>query len=121
METAAQTCVRLVAALEDLAAREAATLDTCDFAAAIEIQERAAPLVDHLVAHGPAAADRALRDRIAALLLRRAQTGEWLAAKIAAAREELRHTQVAQRRVARVAPVYGSASAPRAMQLSAVG
>ncbi|MEO5959540.1 MAG: hypothetical protein ABIZ49_08085 [Opitutaceae bacterium] len=120
METPAQMCARLLLALEDLTAQEAATLEARDFTAAIAIQDRAAPLVNLLATHGPAVADGALRGRIAALLVRRNRTGEWLAEQLVRAREELQQNQVAQRRVAQVAPAYGKANAtPR--QLSAVG
>lgn len=121
METPGQTCARILVALEDLAGREAASLQARDFPAVAEIQERAAPLVAHLAAHGPAVADVALRTRVGELLRRRAQTGEWLAEQITQAREELRGTQASQRRVARIAPVYGSSQAPVAGQLLAVG
>ena len=121
METGAQTCARLTVALEDLLAQESASLSVNDFGAVIALQERASPLVDHLVAHGPAVADQGLRARIAALLFRRAETGERLAVKMAQTRQEMDLTQVAQRRVARVAPVYGQSSVPVTGQLLAVG
>ena len=121
METPAQTCSRLLVALEDLAARELATLQAHDFVAAVEIQERAAPLVAHLAAHGPAVADGAFRARVWDFLQRRTATGEWLATQIAQLREELAGTQASQIRVARIAPVYGSSSVPVSGQLLAIG
>ena len=120
METTGQACDRLVTALEDLLAQEAAALAQGDFGAALELQERAAPLVDYLAAHGPRAAAPALRSRIGALCERRSAAGDRLAAAIARVREELGDTQTAQRRVARIAPAYGRSSAA-ARQLSAVG
>ena len=45
METSVPTYARLIAALEDLVAREAATLEARDFPAVIELQQRAAPIV----------------------------------------------------------------------------
>jgi hypothetical protein len=120
METPAQMCARLLAALEDLTAQEAATLEARDFVAAIEIQDRAAPLVHHLVTHGPQVADAGLRTRILALIARRNQTGEWLAEQIARVRQELAATQTAQRRVAQIAPAYGQGARPT-RQLQAVG
>jgi hypothetical protein len=120
METPAQMCTRLLTALEDLAAQEAATLQARDFATAIAIQDRAAPLVELLAAHREELNDPTLRARVAELFARRSRTGEWLAEQMARVREELRQTDVARRRVAQVAPVYGRASTlPR--QLSAVG
>jgi hypothetical protein len=120
METPAQMCARLLTALEDLAAQESATLQARDFTAAIAIQDRAAPLVELLAAHREEMNDPMLRARVAELSARRSRTGEWLAEQMARVREELRHSDVARRRVAQVAPVYGrGAVLPR--QLSAVG
>ncbi|HVS51297.1 MAG TPA: hypothetical protein VHD62_02985 [Opitutaceae bacterium] len=121
METPAQMCARLIAALEDLAGQEAAALDARDFRGAVTVQDRAAPLVELLCAHADDVADEALRARIAALIERRNRTGEWLAEQIARVREQLRETQVAQRRVAQVAPAYGQSVRPAARQLVAVG
>ena len=121
METPAQTCVRLLAALEDLAAAEAATLLAGDFEVAVEIQGRAAPLVAYLGEHGPAVADRAFRARIAAVLRQRSGSAARLGTRIDEVREELQSTQASQHRVARIAPVYGSAPGAVAGQLSAVG
>ncbi len=120
MATTAQTCARLLVALEDLSAQEAATLREGDFAAVAEIQARSAPLVEYLGTHGPAIADGAFLARMRALLLRRSESAEWLAAQIERTREELRQTQASEQRAARIAPVYGSAKAPVA-RLSAVG
>ena len=121
METPAQACARLVGALEEMADCEAATLRNGDFAAVAEIQERAAPLVEYLATHGPAVADNALRARVWELLRRRAQTGEWLELQLAEARSALQTTQASQQRVARIAPVYGTAAIPAPRQLLAVG
>ena len=121
METPAQMCARLVAALEDLTAQEAASLAARDFTAAIAVQDRAAPLVDLLVAHGPVVADAGLRPRIVALMARSRQTGEWLTEQMARVRQELQQTHVAQRRVAQVAPAYGQGAAAKRPQLCAVG
>jgi hypothetical protein len=123
METPAQTCARLVTALEDLVAREAATLDARDFEAVIEIQARCAPLVELLGAHATDVTDTTLRERIRALLARRQQTGEWLSEQIEKTREALAEANEGRRRVRQIAPVYGrgvgAASASR--QLCAVG
>lgn len=107
METPTQMCARLVAALEDLANQEAATLQARDFARAVEIQDRAAPLVDLLVAHAPEVTDESIRARVAALLEKRNRTGEWLAEQMAKVREELQQTRAAQGRAAKIAPAYG--------------
>lgn len=112
METSAQTCVRLLIALEDLAAQEAAALDARDFPAAVTIQERAAPLVEHLATHGPAVAekDAAFRARVAAFHAHRLKRGEWLAAQVDRVRAELHQMDASQRRVKQIAPVYGRAT-----------
>jgi hypothetical protein len=121
METPAQTCARLIAALEDLVAREAATLEARDFAAVIEIQQRAAPLVELLGAHAADVTDPALRTRLRTLLDRRQKTGEWLSEQIEKTRESLAEINEGRRRARQIAPVYGHRHAPASRQLSAVG
>ena len=120
METPAQTCARLVAALEDMAASEAASVQNRDFSAVVDIQERAAPLIDYLTSNGPRYADGGLQLRIQALAGHRRRTGESLSAQIAEAKENLQSTRASQFRVARIAPVYGSAPASVSGQLSAI-
>ena len=120
MESPAQTCVRLVAALEDLAAQEAACLGTSDYATLAALQERAAPFVEFLAQHGPEVANRALKERIFALMAKRDATVMTLTGEMERAREQLGALQANQRRVARVAPAYSQGSAPR-RQISMVG
>lgn len=121
-ETAAQRCARIIAALEDLIAQESAALHGRDFSAIDALQERTAPLVDFLAEHREVAqTDDALRNRIASLHARRQRNAEWLEAELGRTRAELNQTQVARRRAAQIAPVYGrSATAPRS-QLSVRG
>jgi hypothetical protein len=121
METPAQTCARLVVALEDLVACEAATVQNRDFSGALDIQERAAPLIDYLATNGSSYADSDLQKRIHALAERRRLTGELLSAQLAEVKESLQSTRASQHRVARIAPVYGSAAVPISGQLLAVG
>ena len=123
METPAQTCARLVTALEDLVAREAATLEARDFTTVVHLQERCAPLVELLGAHADDVTDPAMRERIRALIARRHQTGEWLSEQIEKTREELALANEGRRRVRQIAPVYGSGRSPVpiARQLLAVG
>ena len=66
-------------------------------------------------------ADLATRTRIAALITRRTQRMELLAAEIERTRVELSEMQASQHRAARIAPVYGSLVIPLAGRLSAVG
>ena len=121
METVAQTCSRLLFALEDIAAQEATALQERDFAAVREFQARAQPLVEYLGTHGPAIANQAFLQRVRGLLGRRQTAYKWLANEIEQTREALRQTQESVGRVTRIAPVYGSALAPVAERLSAVG
>ena len=122
MQTPGQRCARIVAAFEDLAAQEEASLQVRDFAALEEIQDRAALLVADLVTHA-AAADSALRQRISAVQVRRGRSSDWLAQEIELTRTSLHETNCTQRRVARIAPVYGStpAAARVPSQLNAIG
>jgi hypothetical protein len=121
METPAQRCGRLVAALDDLAAQEAVALHARRFEEARAVQNRAAPLVDFLVACGVDVADDALRSRVSALLLRRNQTDKWLADQIERVRAELQQSEETQRRLAQVAPAYGRSGTSFRRQLKAVG
>ena len=98
--------MRLVSALEDLAAQEAATLQARDFVEVIAIQNRAAPLVQLLASHAMDFRDD-LRLRIAALINRRNESDAWLAAEIEIVRLKLRDTAETQRRVTQVSPAYG--------------
>lgn len=108
METQAEKCARLVTALEDLAAQEAATWQVGDFAEAALIQLRAAPLVDFIATAGLQAADSEFQARVATLLNLRRQSVERIAAEIRTVRAELQIMESRERTVARVAPAYGS-------------
>lgn len=121
METPAQRCSRLLAALEDLSRRVALSLDQRDFAEVAQLQRQSAPLVAALVEHGPAVVDDALRARIAVWLAHRHETDLRLADHIARAQDRLRELDAGRRWVARVAPAYGQGETPSARQLCAVG
>lgn len=114
-------CARLVTALEELANREAATLEARDFPAAIAIQDRAAPLVELISAHAAEVTDPALRKRIAVLLEKRNRTGEWIAEQVQRVREELQQVQAARQRVTQIAPYRRPAEKADRRQLCAVG
>jgi hypothetical protein len=111
--------MRLVDALEDLTAQEAATLQARKFPDAIAIQNRAAPLVQSLASSAADLPDD-LRVRIATLLSRRQASDAWLANEIEIVRAKLQETAETQRRVARFAPAYGR-SGVTSRRLSAVG
>lgn len=109
METPAQRCVRIVAALEDLAAQEAASIAAGDYPGALAVQDRAEPLVDFLANDASVPRnDTQLRKRVASICTRRQSTGEKLGAEMTQVRAELQQMQAAQSRVAKIAPVYGS-------------
>lgn len=121
MESAPQRFARVLGALEDLVAQEAVALQNRDFETVATVQDRVAPLVEFLMSQPEIGqADAVLRARIEALYARRQQSAAWLAEEMARARDELGQADATQRRVARIAPVYGTpASIPR--QLRAVG
>ncbi len=119
METSAQRCSRIAAALNDLAAQEAAALAGREFDAAIALQERAAPLVAFLAEH-TGDFTRELVEKLSAVQARRAHSAMQLAAEIGRTREELHETGAARRRVAQIAPAYGRTSVTPS-QLCAVG
>ncbi len=122
METAAQRCLRIVGALEDLVHQESASLAKRDWAGAELVQERAAPLVEFLASTTLDDADRgALRARITALQQRRAETSRSLGLQIAQAKAELQQALVSKRRVAQIAPAYGSGTTPARHRLQAQG
>lgn len=121
MESPAQRCARIVSALEDLAAQEAAGVARQDFATVQTLHERTAPLVEFLAATGAEALGAAgLRRRLVAVYELRARSSEILAAAMAQVRVDLARTEAGQRRAARIAPAYG-AHEERAPRLQVVG
>lgn len=121
MESPVQRCVRIVSALEDLAAQEAAAVARGDFATVQALHDRSAPLVEFLAAAGAEAlAAAGLRRRLAAVYELRARSGEVLAAAMAQVRVELAQTEAGQRRAARIAPAYGTHEV-RAPRLQVMG
>lgn len=113
METPAQRCLRLVAALEDLVHQESATLAKGDWSGAAAVQERSGPLVDFLSNDTAAKNDPALRARLAGIHQRRDESSRALQQKIEETRSDLQQTHAAKRRVAQVAPAYGASPSPR--------
>lgn len=120
MESPAQTCARLLAALEDLVAEEASLLADEQVAAMVVLQERMAPLVDRLVALATTA-DATVQTRVRALVARRGYVGAELAARIAHLRDELDRMAEARHTVNRIAPVYGGIPEATPRQFSAIG
>ena len=120
MATLIEQCARIVDALEDLVAQEAAALRDGEFSTLIALTDRAAPLVDFLSTKAGGLSDRQLRERIMAVYSRRADGATLLAERIRANRLEMATTHATQRTVAKIAPVYGR-SLPASRQLHAVG
>ena len=106
MATPAETCARLLGALEDLAAQEALLLRGADFPGVLATQERAAPLVERLAALA-GTGDAAVRLRVSAVLTLRSSSLDWLGAEMTRVRAELQSMQVSRRRIAQIAPAYG--------------
>ncbi len=110
METPVQAAVRLLSALEDMAAQESANLRNLDLVEAVQVLERAAPLVQRLaeLADDPTVAP--LRDRVQALVLQRQQSAALIDAHLARLQSELRRVDEARRRLGQVAPAYAQLS-----------
>ena len=120
METPVQRTARLVAALEALVAEETATLRHRDYAGAAAIAERAAPVVEWIAGQA-ARLTPDLRERLVAVQSSRRANEEFLAREIADTGEALREVARSRRRVARIAPAYGTPIVKRSARLSAVG
>jgi hypothetical protein len=120
METPAQQCTRLLAALKDLLAEESVLIGAQDYAAVTRIQERAAPLVERLAALAPAADIEARASAISVMALRN-QNLERMAAQIAAVEGALEQTREARSRLTQVAPAYRSSPPIAVRRLRAIG
>lgn len=120
METAAQSCARLVTALEDLVAQETVALGNRDYAAASAIQDRAEPVVEWITAHASSMAP-GLRERLAAIVDRRAANGVLLEHELGQARDGLQQIGATRRRMAKIAPAYGGDTPTPPARLSAIG
>jgi len=122
METSAQTFARLVTALDEVLVQEDSFLKMADYAAVLEAQRRAAPLVEGLARLEPEIADKAARARVSALVTRRAHVQELLASRISEVRCNLGRIREDEQRLMRVGPAYGRGPAVSPpSQLSAKG
>jgi len=108
METPHQNALRLIAALEDLARQEGVLLRSLDLVEAVQISERAAPLVEKLCALAVHPEVSALRPRVQELVAQRRRHSTLLDAHLARLQSELHRIDEARIRLARVAPVYGA-------------
>ena len=109
-----------MAALEDLASREAVCARTRDFENLTDLQQRAAEIVAALVDFGADGIDPAVRNRLAAVVRQRETTTAEIQVELDLIKAKLDSLQVSQRRAAQVAPVYGGGGL-KSRQLSAVG
>lgn len=112
MPDAQQTARRLLAALEDLAGQEAVLLRSLDLVEAVQISERAAPLVEKLCALAADPDLAPLRPRIEELVAQRRRNAVLLDSHLARLQSELRRIDEARSRLSRVAPVYNGGVAP---------
>jgi hypothetical protein len=120
MATPLQTAQRLLSALEDLASQESVLLRSLDLVEAVQIAERAAPLVEELcalVAESPEVSP--LRDRVEELVAQRRRSAVLLDSHLSRLQTELQRIDEARNRLARVAPVYsGGTAAPLESRLN---
>lgn len=112
METPLQTALRLLDVLEDLACQESANLRNLDLVEAVEVTERAAPVVLRLAELATDPTVASLRPRVAALLEQRRQSASLLDAHLARLQSEMRRVDEARNRLAKVAPVYSAGILP---------
>lgn len=110
MESPLQTAQRLLSALEDLASQESILLRSLDLVEAVQISERAAPLVEKLcaLAIDPSVAE--LRPRVEEIVSQRRRNAVLLDSHLERLQGELRRIDEARTRLSRVAPVYSSAA-----------
>ena len=78
METPLESARRLLTALEELVMQETLLIRTMDFVEAVDVQERAAPVVERLCALAEDDAVRSLRPLVGGLLDRRSQNYHFL-------------------------------------------
>lgn len=106
METPHQCALRLLTALEDLAGQESVLLRSLDLVEAVQISERAAPLVERLCALAGDPAVAALKPRVEEVVGQRRRNAVLLDSHLARLQSELRRIDEARTRLSRVAPVY---------------
>jgi hypothetical protein len=121
METSGHRFGRLLDALDDLVSQEAITVRARDYEAVGHLQRRSAAVVEGLAALGPAVADARAKARVASLLARRQHTIENIESQLATTRDELHAIEQSERRMARIAPAYGTPAAKRSRRFHAAG
>jgi len=108
METPIETAQRLLTALEELVMQETLLTRTMDFVEAVEVRERAAPLVTRLCALAEDPVVTALRPRVAGLLDRCSQNYHFLDTQLQRLQGELDRVNSARGRLRKMAPAYRS-------------
>ena len=122
MEAPRQTFNRLVGALEDLVAHEAASLAEHNYEAVGDIQRRTQTVVEAIADLGSMVSDAVARARVAGLLARRQHNIDFIESQLATARFELMAVQESTLRAAKIAPAYGRLDVPnRHSQFRATG
>jgi hypothetical protein len=118
METPLETATRLLAALEELVMQETLLIRTMEFVEAVEVQERAGPLVEKLCSLVVDPTVIQLRPRAAELLERCNQNYHFLDTQMIRLQGELDRVTEARNRLRRVAPVYRTAGAAAQSRLN---
>jgi hypothetical protein len=108
MITPLETATRLLTALEELVMQETLLIRTMDFVEAVDVQERAAPVVEKLCALAADPAVALLRGRVAGLLERYGQNYHFLDSQLNRLQSELDRVTAARSRLRSVAPAYRS-------------
>jgi len=113
METPLAAATRLTIALEELVMEETILVRTMDFSAAVEVRDRAAPLVEKLCELAGAPEVQSLRPRVSALLHRCDQNHQFIEEHRVKLQSELNRVTEARGRLRVFAPAYGSPYAAR--------
>jgi len=106
MATPLETAQRLLTALEELVMQETVLIRTMDFVEAVEVRERAAPLVVRLCALAEDPIVTALRPRVTGLLDRYSQNHHFIDTQLQRLQVELDRVNAARSRLRKVAPAY---------------
>jgi hypothetical protein len=106
METPLQAAQRLLTALDELVMQETMLIRTMDFVEAVEVRERATPLVARLCTLAEDPAVQELRPRATALLNRCSQNYHFLDIQLQRLQGELDRISSARGRLRKVAPAY---------------
>ena len=106
METPSETARRLLSALDELVMQETMLIRTMDFVEAVEVRERATPLVARLCTLAEDPTVQQLRPRVTALLDRCSQNFHFLDTQLQRLQGELDRISAARGRLRKVAPAY---------------